>query len=167
MEDAGRIRRGYFVAGLGATQFANGGAIDLLRSLRDEPETPETVMLAATDPANPYGAIVPWPESRWTLSRSVGAEVILVNGLMACYVSRGEKQFYVFLPEDEPVRSTAAREIAKTLASLVLHGGRRALLISEVNEEPAARSALAPFLVEEGFAATGMGMQMRSAVRHA
>ncbi|HEV7242325.1 MAG TPA: DEAD/DEAH box helicase [Thermoanaerobaculia bacterium] len=167
MEDAGRIRRGYFVAGLGATQFANGGAIDLLRSLRDEPETPDTVMLAATDPANPYGAIVPWPESRWMLSRSVGAEVILVNGWMACYVSRGEKQFYVFLPEDEPVRSTAAREIAKTLASLVLHGGRRALLISEINEEPAARSALAPFLAEEGFVATGMGMQMRSAVRHA
>ena len=63
MEDAGRVRRGYFVAGLGATQFASGGAIDLLRSLRDEPETPETVMLAATDPANPYGAIVKWPES--------------------------------------------------------------------------------------------------------
>jgi len=171
MEDAGRIRRGYFVAGLGATQFASGGALDLLRSLRDEPEKPETVMLAATDPANPYGAIVPWPlsekESQWMLSRSVGAEVILVNGLMACYVSRGEKQFYVFLPEDEPSRSMTAREIAKTLASLVLHGGRRALLISEVNEEPAARSALAPFLAEEGFVATAMGMQMRSAVRHA
>src|SRR5437870_8856995 len=61
MEDAGRIRRGYFVAALGATQFATGGALDLLRSLRDENEQPETVMLAATDPANPYGAIVKWP----------------------------------------------------------------------------------------------------------
>jgi len=58
MEDAGRIRRGYFVAGLGATQFATAGALDLLRSLRDENEQPETVMLSATDPANPYGAIV-------------------------------------------------------------------------------------------------------------
>ncbi|HUR79807.1 MAG TPA: DEAD/DEAH box helicase, partial [Thermoanaerobaculia bacterium] len=162
MEDAGRIRRGYFVAGLGATQFASGGAIDLLRSLRDEPETPETVMLAATDPANPYGAIVKWPESNWMLSRSVGAEVILVNGLMACYVSRGEKQFYVFLPEDEPSRSMVAREVAKKLAALVTEGGRRALLIAEVNDEPASRSVLAPFLAEAGFSATAMGMQLRA-----
>ena len=166
MEDAGRIRRGYFVAGLGATQFASGGAIDLLRALRDEPEKPETVMLAATDPANPYGAIVPWPESNWMLSRSVGAEVILVDGLMACYVSRGEKQFYVFLPEVEPMRSTVAREIARVLASLVLDGHRRALLISEVNEEPAARSTLAAFLAEAGFTATAMGMQIRQSTRN-
>src|SRR5207247_7389611 len=62
MEEAGRIRRGYFVAGLGATQFALPGALDLLRSLRDEPETPEVVLLAATDPANPYGATLKWPE---------------------------------------------------------------------------------------------------------
>jgi ATP-dependent helicase Lhr and Lhr-like helicase len=170
MEDAGRIRRGYFVAGLGATQFASGGAIDLLRSLRDEPETPETAMLSATDAANPYGAIVPWPESdrgsSRTLSRSVGAEVILVNGILACYISRGEKSFYVFLPENEPTRSMVGREVAKALASLVQGGSRRALLISEVNEEPAARSPLAPFLVEAGFTATAMGMQMRAA-RHA
>ena len=162
MEDAGRIRRGYFVAGLGATQFASGGAIDLLRALREEPETPETVMLAATDPANPYGAIVKWPESSWTLSRSVGAEVILVNGLLACYVSRGEKQFYVFLPEDEPSRSMVARAVARTLAALVHEGGRRALLVAEVNDEPASRSLLAPYLAEEGFTATAMGMQLRA-----
>jgi ATP-dependent helicase Lhr and Lhr-like helicase len=168
MEDAGRIRRGYFVAGLGATQFASGGALDLLRGLREEPEKPETVMLSATDPANPYGAIVGWPESKGMLSRSVGAEVILVNGLLACYVSRGEKQFSVFLPEDEPVRSIVAREIARTLASLVLDGHRRALLVSEINEEPAAKSPLAPFLAEAGFVATAMGMQIRqAAARHA
>ena len=164
MEDAGRIRRGYFVAGLGATQFASGGAIDLLRALRDEPESPETVMVAATDPANPYGAIVKWPESPWTLSRSVGANVILVNGLMACYISRGEKQLMVFLPEDEPVRSTVAREIAKALASIVRNGTRRALLIAEINDEPASRSPLGPFLVEEGFVSTAMGYQMRAEV---
>ena len=166
MEDAGRIRRGYFVGGLGATQFANAGAIDMLRTLRDEPEEPETLFLAATDPANPYGAIVKWPESQWTLSRSVGAHVILVNGLMAAYLSRGEKQLFLFLPEDEPSRSMVAREVAKTLASLVLNGKRRALLVSEINDEPPARSPLAPFLVEEGFAATAMGLQMR-ALRHA
>ena len=157
MEEAGRIRRGYFVAGLGATQFASAGAVDLLRSLRDEPEKPEVVMLAATDPANPYGAIVKWPESPWTLSRSVGAQVILVNGLMACYLSRGAKQLYLFLPEDEPSRSAVARAVAETLPI-----GRRAMLIAEINDEPAARSPLAPFLVEAGFAATAMGYQMRA-----
>jgi ATP-dependent Lhr-like helicase len=165
MEDAGRIRRGYFVAGLGATQFAGPGAIDLLRSLRDEPETPETVMLAATDPANPYGAVVKWPESPFTMSRSVGAHVILVSGLMACYVSRGEKQLLLFLPDDEPLRSTVAREVARTLASIVRDGTRRALLIAEIDDQPASRSPLAPFLVEEGFAATGLGYQLRAVLR--
>jgi ATP-dependent helicase Lhr and Lhr-like helicase len=166
MEDAGRIRRGYFVAGLGATQFASAGAIDLLRALRDEPEKTETIMLSATDPANPYGAIAKWPESPYTLSRSVGAEVIMVNGLLACYVSRGEKQFYVFLPEDQPLRNAVAREVAKKLASLVHEGRRRALLIAEINNEPATRSALAPFLVEEGFVSTGLGLQLRAEVTH-
>ena len=165
MEDAGRIRRGYFVAGLGATQFAGPGAIDLLRSMRDEPEKPETVMLAATDPANPYGAIVKWPESAFTMSRSVGAHVILVNGLMACYVSRGEKQLLLFLPDDEPVRSMIGREVARVLASLVHDGTRRALLIAEIDDQPASRSPLAPFLVEQGFAATGLGYQLRALAR--
>jgi ATP-dependent Lhr-like helicase len=62
MEESGRIRRGYFVAGLGAAQFALPPALDLLRSLREPPETPRTVVLAATDPANPYGSIIKWPE---------------------------------------------------------------------------------------------------------
>ncbi len=62
MEEHGRIRRGYFVAGLGATQFAMPGALDLLRSLRDAPDDPEVVVLAATDPANPYGAALRWPK---------------------------------------------------------------------------------------------------------
>ena len=62
LEDAGRIRRGYFASGVGATQFALPAALDLLRSLKDQPEEPEVVVLAATDPANPYGTILPWPE---------------------------------------------------------------------------------------------------------
>jgi len=164
MEDAGRIRRGYFVAGLGATQFASGGALDQLRSLRDEPESPETHLLAATDPANPYGGIVPWPESARALSRTVGSRVILVNGRMACYLSRGEQQLSLFLPDDEPGRSLVAREVARTLARLVSSGERRALLLSEINDEPAARSALVPFLIEEGFVPTSMGMQFRATV---
>lgn len=61
MEDSGWVRRGMFVAGLGAAQFAMPSAVDLLRSLRPEPSSPEVLFLAATDPANPYGALLPWP----------------------------------------------------------------------------------------------------------
>src|SRR6185369_12946400 len=103
MEEAGRIRRGYFVAGLGASQFASAGAIDLLRSFRDESDDPETVMLASTDPANPYGALVKWPAPG--PMRNVGSSVILVDGALAAYVGRGEKQLIVYPPEDEPRRS--------------------------------------------------------------
>jgi ATP-dependent Lhr-like helicase len=160
MEEAGRIRRGYFVSGLGATQFATVGALDQLRSYREDPEEPETVLLAATDPANPYGALVKWPALG--LTRSVGASVILVNGQLACYVSRGERELTVFLPENEPSRGMVAKQVALALASLVTTGQRRAMLITKVNDEPVARSAIAPFLAEAGFAPTAMGYQMRA-----
>jgi len=162
MEEAGRIRRGYFVASLGATQFATGGALDMLRSFREDPDEPETLMLAATDPANPYGSIVKWPESRAALTRSVGASVILVNGALAAYVGRGEKQITLFLPEDEPSRSMVARAVANALASLVRSGARRALLITEIDDAPVAKSALAPMLAEAGFTPSAMGYQLRT-----
>ena len=162
MEEGGKIRRGYFVAGLGATQFASAGALDRLRSLRDEPETPETLMIAATDPANPYGAVLKWPEGAGrTFSRSVGPRVILVNGALVCYVSRGEKNLTVMLPDDEPARGIVGREIANVLASLVSSGQRRAMLITEVNEAPVGRSAIAPYLVEAGFSPSALGYQLR------
>jgi ATP-dependent Lhr-like helicase len=155
MEEAGRIRRGYFIAGFGATQFASAGALDLLRSFRDEPDEPETLLLAATDPANPYGALLKWPEAG--LMRVAGASVVLVNGALAAYLARGEKNLDVFLPEDEPERSMVARETAKALASLVTTGARRAMLFKQVPE------AIGPFLVEAGFVKTAMGYQKRHA----
>ena len=165
MEDAGRIRRGYFVAGLGATQFATAGSLDVLRSYREEPEAPEVAFIAATDPANPYGAIVKWPDApERNLMRSVGASVILVNGALAAYVGRGEKQIVTFLPEDEPSRSMVARAIANALASRVDEGWRRALLLSEVDGKPVARSPLAPFLAEAGFTPSAVGYQKRAAL---
>jgi ATP-dependent Lhr-like helicase len=160
MEESGRIRRGYFVAGFGATQFGSAGALDLLRSNREEPDKPETVMLAATDPANPYGSLMKWPAPG--LMRVPGASVILVNGMLGAYVGRGEKQLSVFLPEDEPMRGTVAREIARVLASLVTNGVRRALLIGEINDAPASRSDLGPYLAEAGFMPSAMGYQMRA-----
>ena len=160
MEDAGRIRRGYFVSGVGATQFALPAALDLLRSLREAPDDPEVVLLAATDPANPYGTILRWPggadtaESGRGPTRTVGSLVILVNGELSAYMSRGGRQLYVFLPEDDPARSLAARAVARRLAGL-------GLLIGDINGTPAAEHPLAPFLVEAGFSPSAMGFHVR------
>ena len=118
-------------------------------------------MLAATDPANPYGAIIKWPESMFALTRSVGASVILADGRLAAYVGRGEKQITTFLPEEEPTRTNVMREIAKTLASIVMSGGRRSLLIAEIDGQPVSKSPIAPMLAEAGFTPSSMGYQLR------
>ncbi len=164
MEEAGRIRRGYFVAGLGAAQFALPAALDLLRSMRELPDTPRTVVLAATDPANPYGAIVRWPElpaldSGRGPTRTVGALVIVVDGAAAAYLRRGERELLLFVPDAEPRRSHVTREVARMLRHLAR---RRGMLIGEINGEPATSPASARLFLEEGFVATAMGLQART-----
>jgi ATP-dependent Lhr-like helicase len=161
LEDAGRVRRGYFVERVGATQFALPAALDLLRSFREPPDDAETVLLSATDPANPYGTILQWPaepDGGRRTTRTVGSLVVLVNGALAGYISRGARQVQVFLPEDEPARSTTARALAERLSALARDAG---LLIAEVNGLPAAEHPLAPFLVQAGFSPSAMGYQMR------
>ena len=120
MEESGRIRRGYFVAGLGATQFALPGALDLLRSLREPSDgvsdQVEVVVLSATDPANPYGATLRFPPSAArSPARIVGATVVLTDGAIAAWLARGDRQLVTFLPESEPDRSKRARAIAQVL----------------------------------------------------
>ena len=160
LEDAGRIRRGYFASGVGATQFALPAALDLLRSLKEMPEDAEVVVLAATDPANPYGTILHWPNAATgedrarTPTRSAGSLVVMVNGALAAYISRGARQLLAFLPEDEPSRSTTARALARTLA-------RFRLLVQEINGIPAGEHPLAAFLIEAGFNPSAMGFQIR------
>jgi ATP-dependent Lhr-like helicase len=159
-EESGRIRRGYFASDVGAAQFALPAALEKLRALRDEPATPEVVQLAATDPANPYGAILKWPASDAPgrgPTRTVGARVILVNGAVAAWLARGGRQLAVYLPEDEPRRSTIAREVAAQLAATAARGG---LLVAEINGHPAAEHPLAAFLVEAGFSASAMGFNV-------
>jgi ATP-dependent helicase Lhr and Lhr-like helicase len=166
LEDAGRIRRGYFVEGVGATQFALPAALDLLRSFREAPEEPDVVLLAATDPANPYGTILAWPgdsqgtDSGRRTTRSVGSLVMLVNGSLGAYLGRGARQLQVFLPEDEPARSHTARAVAGRLAALARAAG---LLIEEINGTPTAEHPLAPFLIAAGFTPSAMGFMMRRA----
>jgi len=164
MEEAGRIRRGYFAAGLGAAQFALPAALDLLRSMRERPETPRTVVLAATDPANPYGSVVKWPELPGVdtgrgPTRTVGALVMLVDGAAAGYLRRGERELLLFAPDAEPRRSHVTREVARMLLHLAR---RRGMLIGEINGAPAASYLAARLFLEEGFVATAMGLQART-----
>jgi ATP-dependent Lhr-like helicase len=169
LEEQGRIRRGYFVAGLGATQFAMPGALDLLRSLRDEPEDVEIALLAATDPANPYGAALAWPRKKPVFSgdagrgptRSVGATVILANGALAAYLTRGDRQLVTYLPDAEPHRTKVGRAIARVLIDRARAGGDlpRGMLIEEIDGAPPAWHPLSPLLVDAGFVAGAMGLQ--------
>jgi len=154
MEDAGRIRRGYFVGGVAATQFALPPALELLRSLRETPDEAEVVMLAATDPANPYGTMLTVGATEGRITRTVGAQVILVNGALGAYISRGSRQLIVLLPEDEPARSTVGRALAGKLAAI-------GLLVADINGIPPQEHPLAPFLVEAGFNPSAMGFQIR------
>ncbi len=167
LEESGRIRRGYFVAGVGAMQFAQPGALDLLRASREPPEVPEVVTLAATDPANPWGALIEWPplaeapEGKRP-ARAVGAVVVLVDGEPAAWAPRGLRQLLAWLPEFEPERSRAGAAAAAALAALAAEarGRGEGVLIEEVNGLPAGAHPLAGFLVEAGFVASAHGLQL-------
>jgi ATP-dependent helicase Lhr and Lhr-like helicase len=168
LEEGGRIRRGYFVSGVGATQFVLPPVVDLLRSLREAPEPSEVVRLAATDPANPYGALLPWPEAASAVpvraARAVGAHVVLVDGALAAWLGRGGRQAWVWLPDMEPDRTRVARSVAQQFAALghaaqaERHGG---LVLVEVNGQPATQHPLALFLTEVGFVPSSLGFHLR------
>jgi ATP-dependent Lhr-like helicase len=172
LEESGKIRRGYFAADLGATQFAMPAAVDLLRSLRvqQDPDRVEMLQLAATDPANPYGALMRWPQAPdagSSLMRSVGARVILCDGALVAYLRRGNPNLQVFLPEEEPQRSQVARSLAEFLVRQVQgergedDAERAGMLISTVNGVAVAESVMARPLLDAGFAAGAMGFNVR------
>jgi ATP-dependent Lhr-like helicase len=174
MEESGRVRRGLFVGGLTAAQFATPAALDLLRAMRDEPDAPQVVHLAATDPANPYGATLRWPSSApegaregRALTRSAGALVVLVNGRLGAYLPRGDRRLSAFLPESDPERSIVARAVAVRLFELATdaEGPRRGVLVSEVDGAPVAEHPLAPYLLQAGFVRGAMGFQAVRDVR--
>ena len=163
MEENGAIRRGMFVAGMGAAQFAHPSAIDMLRALRTEPEPPEALHLAACDPANPYGSLLPWPGENHGMSRTAGSSVVLINGQLAAFLRRRNPAIRVLLPENEPERTRFARRLARTLAEVAIRRQTRrsGLLIGEINDAPARDHFLARFLEEAGFIPSPLGLQMR------
>jgi ATP-dependent Lhr-like helicase len=170
MEEAGRARRGYFVAGLGGAQFAQPGAEERLRALREPADEPHTLLLAATDPANPYGALLPWPGAEkegdsaptGRPQRASGASVALHDGELIAWLGRGENSLLTFLPEQEPARSACAHAVARALASLVESRHRRVLLLASIDGTDPAHSALAPELRAAGFLPGSQGWLKRA-----
>jgi ATP-dependent Lhr-like helicase len=162
MEEAGRARRGYFVAGLGAAQFALPGAVDRLRALRDD--GPDDVhVLAATDPAQPYGAALAWPraddDERLPLQRAAGAYVVLVGGQAVLYLERGGRSLLT-LPaaadEERLLRAVSA------LPRLVTPDGPfRELRLERVDRGPVGESRLSEHLQAIGFRAGYRGHLLR------
>jgi len=177
LEESGRIRRGYFVAGLGATQFALPAAVDLLRQLRTAPPTekPEFVQLAATDPANPYGSVLRWPDlpvaeedsetAPRILTRASYAEVILRNGQLVAWLRRGNPNILVFLPSEEPERGQVAAGLAHFLCSRgqekMRASSHQGVLITTINGQPVAAHPMARYLMDAGFHPGPLGMHLR------
>ena len=166
LEEAGRIRRGYFVDGLGAAQFALAGALDRLRAVREPSDAPASgrvvQLLAAADPANPYGAALPWPrrgeEDRRPLQRAAGAYVVLVDGEAALYLERGGSTIQTLAPSDAAGVGEAA---ARALAALVADGRVRELVVTRVDGLPVAESPFRPTLLEAGFVPGYRGLTLR------
>ncbi len=164
LEESGRVRRGYFAADLGATQFAMPAAVDLLRSLRvkRDGDKSEMLMLAATDPANPYGSLLKWPaggDEGSSLTRSVGARVVLCDGSLIAYLRRGNPNLQAFLPEEEPARTQAAKALSEFLVTRAQ--GEGGMLLTSVNGQAVGASWMARVLLDAGFVAAPMGFNVR------
>jgi ATP-dependent Lhr-like helicase len=167
MEEAGRVRRGYFVAGLGAAQFAVPGAEERLRQHREPSEDEASVVLAADDPANVYGAALPWPEREGARpQRAAGARVVLFEGRLLGYLGRTGHALLTLLAAPPPWRDERARDadaLARGLVGAVGPGARsRAVLIARIDGEEAHRSPLAPHLRQQGFVPTSRGLHRRA-----
>ena len=180
MEDSGRCRRGYFVDGLGAAQFAAGNTIDRLRTFDDTADDahwpsgagePAVRVLAATDPANPYGAALPWPVSHANGTsagsgsgagsghrpgRKAGALVVLVDGVCVLFVERGGRTVLVL---DD--RAGAVPLAAAALADSVASGAVGPLTVTTLGGEPVHTSPHAASFEAAGFGITPKGLRIR------
>ncbi|MFB6986649.1 DEAD/DEAH box helicase [Streptomyces sp. NPDC056304] len=168
-EDNGQARRGYVVEGLGAAQFAMDGAVDRLRAIstahdRTEPgAAPHALVLAAADPANAYGAALPWPEppdgAGHKPGRKAGALVVLVDGELTMYMERGGKTLLAWPtdPEDPTLLAAAA-----ALAAAARAGALGTVTVERTNGASSLTSHLGRTLEAAGFLATPRGLRLRA-----
>ncbi|MFK4598558.1 ATP-dependent Lhr-like helicase [Streptomyces pristinaespiralis] len=167
-EDSGQARRGYVVEGLGAAQFAMDGAVDRLRAAstaRDRAEgqsAPRAVVLAAADPANAYGAALPWPEppegAGHKPGRKAGSLVVLVDGELTLYMERGGKTLLAWATDPD---APALHAAAGALAAAAREGALGTVTVERANGAPALTAPLARALENAGFHATPRGLRLR------
>jgi ATP-dependent Lhr-like helicase len=167
LEEAGRCRRGYFIEHLGAAQFAVPATVDRLRSYSEDTQLakpePVALALAATDPANAYGAALPWPAlsveagSGHRPGRKAGSLVVLVDGALALYVERGGKTLLVFT-EEEPVLAAAGA----ALVDVVKRGAVDKLVMEKVNGHDILDTPAAAALTAAGAYSTPKGLRIRA-----
>jgi ATP-dependent Lhr-like helicase len=187
MEETGRIRRGYFVEGLGAAQFASAGAVDRVRAFAARPDEdrqpPVGLVLAAADPANPYGAALPWPGAagrsevlaaddepaspagptdRHRPARRAGALTVLVDGVAALYAERGGRSLLSFTPDPQVLAAAA-----EALSERVRSGRIGSLTITKIDGAEALTSAggVVDALTAAGFSMTPRGLRLRAPSR--
>jgi ATP-dependent Lhr-like helicase len=146
LETIGIARRGYFVEGLGGAQFALPGAVERLRAQRDDDAAPP-VVLAATDPAQPYGAALKWPETARRPARQAGAYVVLAGAEPVLFVERGGKGLQVLVEADDP----RVEPSIEALAEFVGKGRIKRLALEKVDGEPVVGSPWEDRLLALGF----------------
>ncbi len=156
LEERGEARRGYFVAGLGAAQFALPGAVDRLRGIRAPEDDVAPVVLAATDPAQPYGAALAWPPSPGRPARTAGAHVVMVDGVPLVMLERGGRSLATF----EGAESNDAW--IEAIIGLVKDGRLRKLEIAKVDGVAVRETPWAARLEAAGFTSAYKGMLYRS-----
>ncbi|MGR0161697.1 ATP-dependent helicase [Paenarthrobacter nitroguajacolicus] len=167
LEEAGRCRRGYFIEHLGAAQFAVPATVDRLRSFTEDARIskaePAALALAATDPANPYGAALPWPAlsvdagSGHRPGRKAGALVVMVDGALVLYVERGGKTLLTF-SQDDAVLTVAAQ----ALVDVVRRGAVDKLFMEKVNGHDLLETPIAVALAAAGAYSTPKGLRIRA-----
>ncbi|MEU3179605.1 ATP-dependent helicase [Streptomyces albidoflavus] len=173
-EDSGQARRGYVVEGLGAAQFAMDGAVDRLRASATAAEREaggaprQALVLAAADPANAYGAALPWPEpptgAGHKPGRKAGAMVVLVDGELAVYMERGGKTLLAWpstTPDDPSAPDPRLEGAAHALAGSAAGGSLGTVTVERINGEPALTSPVGTYLENAGFHATPRGLRLR------
>ena len=158
LEESGKVRRGYFVDGLGAAQFALPGAVERIRDLREASREASVLALPAADPAQPYGAALPWPPGTGAgggrPSRTAGAYVVLADGEPAVFLERGARTLLTFAAGGNGGWIDA-------LASLVKDGRLRRIELSKIDGEPVGGSAFAEDLRAAGFVDGYRGLVLR------
>ncbi len=159
LEERGQVRRGYFVAGLGAAQFALPGAVDRLRAARDPDDDDEPLALAATDPAQPYGAALAWPEPTGSAraARVAGAYVVLHSGQLVAWLDRRGHHLVTF-----PATASGEDTWVEAIVHLVKDGRVRSLEVRKIDGVPVGESPLAPVLRAAGFADGYRGLVLRN-----